>query len=72
MSILKTVIFSAVCHMACSCSNVDSALSEAVSEWTGKELHFPSEMTFMSLGETPVEVDLDKKYKILHYVDAQG
>lgn len=72
MAKLGTVLIAAVCLMTLSCSNRNSALSNAVSEWTGKELLFPKEMTFFIFGETPVEVDFDKKYKILHYVDADG
>lgn len=72
MARLRTILIAAACLITLSCSNKDSALSKAVSEWTGKKLLFPKEMTFFKYGETPVEVAIDKNYKILHYVDANG
>ena len=63
----------AVCFSSCKKNKQKEDAVKIVSEWKGKEIKFPQELSCTSLGKDTTCVDLySDNYKILLYVDSLG
>ena len=65
----KIVVFWTIA-MTCSCSNRDEKAIE--SEWIGKEITIPEQLSFEVLGERIDGGILSSDYKIINYIDSEG
>ena len=56
-----------------TCCKQEQQTDSIVSKWIDKQIIFPTNVTFyMSGSDTKAEVDLNKKFKLLTYINAEG